>query len=38
VGFKVKEALPGVKGAAVDKLYAEGKAWLDGAPTPGEPL
>ena len=38
VGFKVKEALPGVKGAAVDRLYAEGKAWLDGAPTPGEPL
>jgi len=38
VGFKVKEALPGVKGAAVEKLYAEGKAWLDGAPTPGEPL
>jgi SnoaL-like domain len=38
VGFDVKEALPGVKGAAVEKLYAEGKAWLDGAPTPGEPL
>jgi SnoaL-like domain len=38
VGFKVKEALPGVKGAAVAKLYAEGKAWLEGAPTPGEPL
>ncbi len=38
VGFHVKEALPGVKGAAVEKLYAEGKAWLEGAPTPGEPL
>jgi hypothetical protein len=38
VGFDVKEALPGVKGAAVDKLYAEGEAWLSGAPTPGEPL
>jgi hypothetical protein len=38
VGFKVKEALPGVKGAAVERLYAEGKAWLEGAPTPGEPL
>jgi hypothetical protein len=38
VGFKVKEALPGVKGPAVEKLYAEGQAWLDGAPTPGEPL
>jgi hypothetical protein len=38
VGFNVKEALPGVKGAAVEKLYAEGKAWLEGAATPGEPL
>jgi hypothetical protein len=38
VGFKVKEALPGLKGAPVEKLYAEGKAWLEGAPTPGEPL
>jgi hypothetical protein len=38
VGFDVKEALPGVRGAAVDKLYAEGKAWLAGAATPGEPL
>jgi hypothetical protein len=38
VGFQVKEALPGVKGAAVEKLYDEGKAWLEGAPTPGEPL
>jgi hypothetical protein len=38
VGFDVKEALPGVKGAAVEKLYAEGRAWLEGAPTPGEPL
>jgi hypothetical protein len=38
VGFDVKEALPGVRGAAVDKLYAEGKAWLQGAATPGEPL
>ena len=38
VGFDVKAALPGVKGAPVEKLYAEGKAWLEGAPTPGEPL
>jgi hypothetical protein len=38
VGFNVKEGLPGVKGAAVEKLYAEGQAWLDGASTPGEPL
>jgi hypothetical protein len=38
VGFNVKEGLPGVKGATVEKLYAEGQAWLDGASTPGEPL
>ena len=38
VGFKVKEALPGLRGPAVEKLYAEGKAWLAGAATPGEPL
>jgi hypothetical protein len=38
VGFKVKEALPGLKGPEVAKLYAEGKVWLEGAPSPGEPL
>jgi hypothetical protein len=38
VGFQVKQALPGLRGPAVEKLYAEGKAWLEGAPTPGEPL
>lgn len=38
VGFDVKKGLPGVKGPAVEKLYAEGEAWLQGAPTPGEPL
>ena len=38
VGLTVKEALPGLKGPAVDKLYAEGRAWLEGADTPGEPL
>ncbi len=37
-GFKVKNNLPGLRGAGVEKLYAEGKAWLAGAPTPGEPL
>lgn len=38
-GFKVTEtALPGLRGAAVEKLYGEGKAWLDGSATPGEPL
>jgi hypothetical protein len=38
VGFTVKSDLPGVKGAAVEKLYAEGAAWLNGSPTPGAPL
>jgi hypothetical protein len=38
VGFKVKPALPGTRGPEVEKLYAEGAAWLAGAPTPGEPL
>jgi hypothetical protein len=38
VGFKVKGNLPGLKGEAVQKLYAEGKAWLAGSPQPGEAL
>ena len=38
IGFKVKDDLPGLRGTSVDKLYAEGKAWLAGSPTPGEPL
>ena len=37
-GFTVKNNLPGLRGEAVQKLYAEGKAWLDGSPTPGQPL
>ncbi len=37
-GFKVKRDLPGLRGPAVDKLYAEGKDWLAGAARPGEPL
>jgi hypothetical protein len=37
-GFKVKIGLPGLRGPAVEKLYAEGKAWLAGSATPGEPL
>ena len=37
-GFNVRLGLPGVKGAAVEKLYAEGKAWLGGSAKPGEPL
>jgi len=37
-GFNVRLGLPGLRGPEVDKLYAEGAAWLDGAPRPGEPL
>jgi hypothetical protein len=28
-GFQVKNDLPGLRGAGVEKLYAEGKAWLE---------
>jgi hypothetical protein len=38
IGFDVKGNLPGLRGPAVEKLYAEGRAWLAGSPTPGEPL
>ena len=38
IGFKVKDGLPGLRGPSVEKLYAEGKAWLAGSATPGEPL
>jgi hypothetical protein len=38
VGFNVKQNLPGLKGAAVQQLYEEGRAWLAGSATPGEPL
>lgn len=37
-GFKVKQGLPGLRGPAVQKLYAEGAAWLAGSPRPGEPV
>jgi hypothetical protein len=37
-GFNVKLGLPGVRGAEVAKLYAEGVAWLRGSPKPGTPL
>ena len=37
-GFDVKPGLPGLTGPVVEALYAEGRAWLDGAPTPGNPL
>ena len=36
-GFDVKLGLPGLRGAAVEKLYAEGRAWLAGAVTAGQP-
>ena len=38
VGFTVKTDLPGLRGPAVETLYAEGAAWLAGSPTPGVPL
>jgi hypothetical protein len=38
IGFDVKVNLPGLRGPAVEKLYDEGRAWLAGSPTPGEPL
>ena len=37
-GFTVKMGLPGLRGPEVQKLYAEGKAWLAGSAKPGEPL
>ena len=38
IGFKVKGDLPGLRGPAVDLLYAEGAAWLAGSATAGTPL
>jgi len=38
IGFKVKGDLPGLRGAAVETLYGEGAAWLEGSATPGAPL
>jgi hypothetical protein len=37
-GFTVKLNLPGLRGAAVETLYREGREWLAGAPRPGDPL
>ncbi len=38
VGYPVKEkGMPGLKGPEVEQLYAEGKAWLEGAATAGTP-
>ncbi len=35
IGFKVKRDMPGLKGAAVQALYARGSAWLAGGPHGG---
>jgi len=37
-GFTVKPDLPGLRGPAVEKLYAEGRAWLAGSSNAGIPL
>ena len=37
-GFTVKGDLPGLRGPVVEKLYAEGAAWLGGSERPGVPL
>jgi hypothetical protein len=37
-GFDVRLGLPGLRGAEVAKLYAEGAAWLEGSAQPGVPL
>jgi hypothetical protein len=38
IGFAVKGNLPGLRGAAVETLYREGRDWLRGSATPGVPL
>src|SRR5262245_14547867 len=37
-GFTVKDGLPGLRGPAVERLYAEGREWLAGSAKPGTPL
>jgi hypothetical protein len=37
-GFAIKGDLPGLRGAAIETLYREGRAWLEGAERPGTPL
>lgn len=37
-GYEVRDGLPGLVGPAVELLYSEGAAWLNGAPSPGTPL
>jgi hypothetical protein len=36
IGFTVRTNLPGLKGPEVERLYAEGKAWLAGVAKPGD--
>lgn len=38
VGYRVMRGLPGLTGAATEKLYDEGAGWLAGSPGAGEPL
>ncbi|MGV7217747.1 nuclear transport factor 2 family protein [Bradyrhizobium sp. UFLA05-112] len=35
IGYKVKRDMPGLTGAEVEKLYAEGREWLGGAARSG---
>jgi hypothetical protein len=37
-GFSIKGDLPGLRGSAVEQLYAEGKSWLGGSEQPGKVL
>jgi hypothetical protein len=37
-GYQVKNGMPGLRGPELEKLYAEGRAWLAGSERPGEPL
>jgi hypothetical protein len=34
LGFRIKQDLPQLKGAVVERLYAHGRAWLAGAASP----
>ena len=36
LGFTVKTDLPGLRGPEVERMYADGKAWLAGSKDPGE--
>jgi hypothetical protein len=38
IGYEVKQSgMPGLKGPEIEQLYAEGKAWLEGSATAGQP-